>query len=145
MSVFDRLGKVVRAELSALRGHSTPPHPADATGTSTPAKTTRTKPTTTHGRSDATRPPMVTDVEQAKRVLELHGEPTLAEVRARAHALSRHFHPKTCSSRPDEAETARAVLEGLTEALEILEEHLLPTSPVPPTTPPTDIVEPRSH
>ncbi len=143
MSVIDRLGKVVRAELSALRGATSPPQPASTTPPQK-AKASKTTPAA-RPRSEATRPPMVTDVEQAKRVLELQGEPTLEEVRARAAALSRHFYPKTKSTRADEAETARAVIAGLTEALEILEEHLLPTAPVPPTTPPTEVVEPTTR
>jgi hypothetical protein len=133
MGFMERLGKVVRAEISAIThpGHrrSTIPQPAT---------------TTTAGAATAppTRAPLVTDLDGALRVLELTGEPTLAVVRQRAHELARHYHPKTTSGDVEEARAARLVVQALTEALEILEEHLLPVAPVPPSTPPTLVSDP---
>ncbi|MDP2341658.1 MAG: hypothetical protein Q8O67_11930 [Deltaproteobacteria bacterium] len=128
MSVMDRLGQVVKSEwnarfkrdddkptkeeiaaaAAALRNQTTPPGPARA-----PA------------RSPA-RGPTVSDVDGAMRVLELSGTPTLDAVRARHRELARRYHPKTLSDKSDEAHAAVVVLEALTDALELLEEHLLP-------------------
>ena len=133
MGFMERLGKVVRAEISAIthagQRRSTVPQAA----TTTPPGATTTPPT---------RAPLVTDVDGALRVLELTGEPTLDVVRQRAHELARHYHPKTTSSDAEEARAARLVVQALTEALEILEEHLLPVAPVPPSTPPTLVIDP---
>ena len=134
MGFMERLGKVVRAEISAIThpGHrrSTVPQPAATTTTANAATT------------PPIRAPLVTDVDGALRVLELTGEPTLDVVRRRAHELARHYHPKTTSADVEEARAAHLVVQALTEALEILEEHLLPVAPVPPSTPPTIVSEP---
>jgi hypothetical protein len=124
MGIIDRLGKVVRAELTSLT------RPADR------GAAPRARPTTRDGTTPSPAP-LVTDVDGALRVLELHGEPTLQAVRDRAHELARHYYPKTTSNNAEEARAARLVLEALTEALEILEEHLLPVASVPPSTPPS--------
>jgi hypothetical protein len=130
MGFMERLGKVVRAEISAIthageRRSATPPA-TTIPGAATPP----------------TRSPLVTDVDGALRVLELTGEPTLDVVRERAHALARHYHPRTNSTDAEEARAARLVVQAITEALEILEEHLLPVAPVPPSTPPTLVIDP---
>jgi hypothetical protein len=124
MGFMDRLGKVVRAELTAIT------RPADRRPPSS-------APPTTTGVPQEGRAPLVTDVDGALRVLELMQEPTLDLVRARAHELARHYHPKTTSTDPEEARAARLVLRAITEAQELLEEHLLPLPPAPPSTPPT--------
>jgi hypothetical protein len=119
MSVFDRVGRVVRAEWSHLRRKK----PDEAA----PVPDDDQKPVS-RGQAPAPRP-RVNDVDGALRVLELSGTPTLDEVRARYHAMSRRYFPKTQSPRADEAHAARVVLEALTDALELLEEHLLPVPP----------------
>ena len=129
MGFLDRLGKVVRAEISAVvrpetRAPGAPTTPPRAAAATTPP-----------------RAPLVTDVDGALRVLELPPEATLVEVRKRARELSRHFHPKTRSADAEEVRAARMVLEALTEAQELLEEHLLPVAAVPPSTPPTAVVD----
>jgi hypothetical protein len=124
MGFIDRLGKVVRAELTSLT------HPAGRAAADRPATSTREGATPSPA-------PLVTDVDGALRVLELHGEPTLQAVRDRAHELARHYYPKTTSTNAEEARAARMVLTALTEALELLEEHLLPVAAVPPSTPPS--------
>jgi hypothetical protein len=117
MSVFERFKGVVKAELGHLRRRA--PQSAVADGAqdgprpATPAKVPR--------RSRA-----VVDVEGALRVLELSGTPALADVRARYRALARNYHPKTQSAIADEADAARVVVDALTDALELLEEHHLP-------------------
>jgi hypothetical protein len=115
MSVFDRVGKVVKAEWGHRFGRQTEEARDRSKGRGRPSVAATTA-----------RRPMVADVEGARRVLELTGEPTLAEVRARYQELARRYHPKTGSERADEAQAARVVLEALTDALEILEEQLLP-------------------
>lgn len=135
MGFLDRLGKVVRAEISAVvRPDARAPGGSTSTAT-TPPRATTTPPTPT------TRSPLVTDVDAALRVLELPAEATLDAVRQKARDLSRHFHPKTRSADPEEVRAARLVLEAITEAQELLEEHLLPVAAVPPSTPPTAVVD----
>lgn len=121
MSVLDRVGKLVRSEWNARRPHlggsradgkgAAPSDPGDARAPSAGAPPRR---------------PAVVDVDGALRVLELSGLPTLDEVRARHAELARRYHPKTLSEKADEAHAARVVLEALTDALELLEVHLLP-------------------
>lgn len=136
MGFMERLGKVVRAEISAIT------HQGQRRSTS--EKRGPQPATTPPGAATAppARSPLVTDVDGALRVLELSGEPTLDMVRERAHTLARHYHPKTTSTDVEEARAARLVVQAITEALEILEEHLLPVAPVPPSTPPTVVVDP---
>jgi hypothetical protein len=124
-NVFERLGKVAQAEWSALRKK----RPDGSFETTPPTSTTSS--TSTVPASVPPRPASraVHDVDGALRVLEMSGVPTLDEVRARYRALARRYQPKTQSARPDEAQAARQVLNALTEALELLEEHLLPVPP----------------
>jgi hypothetical protein len=136
MGFMERLGKVVRAEISAIT-HAGERRSSSVTGGPQPATTPPGAATTPPART-----PLVTDVDGALRVLELTGEPTLDLVRQRAHELARHYHPKTTSTDAEEARAARLVVQAITEALEILEEHLLPVAPVPPSTPPTLVIDP---
>jgi DnaJ-domain-containing protein 1 len=79
--------------------------------------------------ANVAKAPAVTDVDGALRVLELSGSPHLDEVRARYRQLAQRYHPKTVGGRPDEVAAAHVVMESFTEALELLEEHLLPLPP----------------
>jgi hypothetical protein len=121
VSVIDRLSAVVKSEW----GHRFRRKPKDDAAEPDTTTTTTTA-ATTAGAAPKKR--AVIDVQGALRVLDLTGTPTLADVRARYAELARRYHPKTQSPRDDEAHAARVVLEALTDALEILEEHLLPLS-----------------
>jgi len=131
MSVFDRIGKVVRAELAArFRGeHDTKGDQGAGSSAEQRSPATSQAPTA--------RAPMITDVDGALRALELTTTPTLEQVRARYRELAQRYHPKTRSPNADEARSAHLLQETLTEALELLEEHLLPMPPAPPSSPPT--------
>lgn len=129
MAVFDRLKDVVRAEINHLRrgkagkggdGGKERDDPSESEGPGRAAPQVKV---------DATMPrraPAVVDVEGALRVLELTGSPTLDEVRRQYRALAHRYHPKTRSTVAEEVNAARVVLDALTDALELLEEHLLP-------------------
>lgn len=110
MNVFERLGRAARAEWDALTQRA----PA------TPSASTSTPP-----RARA-RVPAASDVQGALRVLELSGTPSLREVREQYARLSHRYHPRTLDDDADDAHAARVVVDALTEALELLEEHLLP-------------------
>lgn len=112
MSVLDRFGKVLQSEWS----HRFKRGAGEATPEPAPASS----------RTPQRRAPAVADTQGALRVLELTGTPTLDEVRARYRELARRYHPKTASDNADEAHAARVVLDALTDALELLEEQLLP-------------------
>ncbi|OGQ26751.1 MAG: hypothetical protein A2138_23440 [Deltaproteobacteria bacterium RBG_16_71_12] len=128
MSVLDRVGKVVRAEWNARRPRFGRQRGADREHPAREPSTTTAPP----------RRPAVADVDGALRVLELPAGATLDEVRAQHARLARRYHPKTLAVSADEAHAARVVLEALTDALELLEEHHLPLPPEPPT-PPTGV------
>lgn len=118
--LFDRLRGVVRSEINHLRRGGS--EGGAGAGRSAPTRAAR-------GAVDATMPrraPAVVDVEGALRVLEMTGSPGLDEVRSQYRALAHRYHPKTKSAVPDEAHAARVVLDALTDALELLEEHHLP-------------------
>lgn len=125
-----RFGKVVKAEWNHRFGGREPP-PASRGATTVeplmnaPSSSARSPSNELRAASPARRP-AVGDVNGALRVLELHGTPTLEEVRARYRELARRYHPKSGSANPDEAHAARVVLDALTDALELLEEQLLP-------------------
>lgn len=108
--LFERIGKVVQAEWTSRVGGKddgeAPPPRADAV----PARTTA-----------ASRRP---DVDSAWRMLELEPGASLDEVREAYHRLGRRYHPRTLD--PAHAAAARTVVDALTEAYEVLEEHLLP-------------------
>jgi hypothetical protein len=69
------------------------------------------------------------DVSSAWRILELSPGSDLAMVRDQYQRMSQRYHPRTLNTNPDQAYTAQQVLDGLTEAVEILEEELLPLPP----------------
>jgi hypothetical protein len=122
MGVLDRLGKVVKAEWNhrvARRSKD------DAAAGAHDDDRGRSRGPQVEARVPE-RKPAVVDVDGALRVLELSGSPSLVEVRAQYRELARRYHPKTQSANADEAHAARVVLEALTDALEILEQHLLP-------------------
>ena len=135
MPLFDRLKDVVRSEISSLRS----PEAREAKEAKRAAKEAEKELAqdakeardTNKGKNtvDATmprRPPAVVDVAGALRVLELTGTPTLDDVRRQYRALAHRYHPKTRSNVAEEVNAARVVLDALTDALELLEEHLLP-------------------
>lgn len=115
--MFERFGRVVKAEI----GHLVRRSPSDAG-----APSTSTRPSVSATTPRGARQAAVVDVEGALRVLELSGSPALADVRAQYRMLARRYHPKTRSPAADEAHSARVVLDALTDALELLEAHLLP-------------------
>ncbi len=140
MSVIDRLGQVVKSEWTARFGSSREGRedegndkPSKADHDDVDAALKRPAPSGSSTAHRPTRSPAVTDVDGALRVLELTGAPNqtpgLDEVRARYRELARRYHPKTQSDRPDDQSAAHVVLEALTDALEVLEEHLLPLPP----------------
>jgi hypothetical protein len=110
MSVFERLRRAARAEWQALSRHEPP------AGTTSPSTPPRAR----------DRVPAASDVQGALRVLELSGTPSLQQVRAQYALLARRYHPRTLDDDHDDAHAARVVVDALTEALELLEEHLLP-------------------
>ena len=71
----------------------------------------------------------VSEASQAYRLLELKDDATLDVVRARYFELAERYHPRTIGDSADKAYAAQTVLETLTDALEILEAHLLPLPP----------------
>jgi hypothetical protein len=123
MSVLDRFGQVVKSEWNSMF-RKDGDDVADAAAAEVEAALASPK-----ASANVPRAPAVTDVDGALRVLELSGSPHLDEVRARYRQLAQRYHPKTVGGRPDEVAAAHVVLESLTEALELLEEHLLPLPP----------------
>lgn len=124
MSVLDRFGQVVKSEWNSMF-RKDGDDVADAAAAEVEAALATPKPAAT----TVAKAPAVTDVDGALRVLELSGSPSLDEVRARYRQLALRYHPKTVGARPDEVAAAHVVMESLTEALELLEEHLLPLPP----------------
>jgi hypothetical protein len=124
VGVFDRIGKVVRAEWGHRfrRGHND--RGDDGSGREPPRKNGRVVDARTDDAHVAKR--AVVDVDGALRVLELTSLPALAEVRAQYQRLARRYWPKTQSANGDEAHAAEVVIDALTDALELLEEQLLP-------------------
>jgi hypothetical protein len=128
MGVFDRIGKVVRAEL----GHRFRRSPGDAGDGDHGAAPRKNGRAAVDARTNDAPPPKraVVDVEGALRVLELTSQsgasPPLADVRAQYQRLARRYWPKTQSGDADEAHAAKVVVDALTDALELLEEQLLP-------------------
>lgn len=123
MSMLDRFGRVVKAEFSHLVRRA-PSREAEQEATHASASPARTGAPSQTGERHRER--AVIDVAGALRVLELSGAPALLEVRARYRELARRYHPKTRSPIASEAQAALVVLDALTDALELLEEHLLP-------------------
>lgn len=117
MGLFDRISNVVKAEWHARFGEHEEPAVDKERGEPRGAPI--------HPTARARRR-AVTDVDSAYRVLELLPGATLDEVREAYRALARRYHPRTYSRVPDQAHAAQTLLEALTDALEVLEEHLLP-------------------
>jgi hypothetical protein len=153
----------VRELLQDGRDSAPRPSASAPTGDSQrPMQTTTTSPT-------LRKVPAASDVQGALRVLELHGNPSLQEVRTQYQRLARRYHPRASgepspgshergrgaqpdntddavesrsatlagSGRGNDADAAVIVLEALTEALELLECHLLPAPSAPPSAPPS--------
>lgn len=122
-NVFERFSKVAKSEWNALRRRR--PGEGGADDESRAAD---------DGVDDALRGAVparpaaraVPDVDAALRILELPRGVTLDAVRARYRELARRYQPKTQSPRLDEAQAAHTLMLALTDALELLEEHLLP-------------------
>lgn len=126
MSVLDRFGQVVKSEWNS-RFRKDGDDEAAAVAEAELAATAGAAGATPSARmTPPSRAPAVTDVDGAMRILELSGHPDLDEVRTRYRELAHRYHPKTCSDRADDVAAAHVVLESLTDALELLEEHLLP-------------------
>lgn len=124
MSVFDRITKVVKSEWNHRFGEDMDDGSVDRVldVDRVDASDGATQgPLPTRARSTS-----VPDVDGAMRVLELTGVPTLDVVRARYRELACRYHPRTTSEQPDHVHAAHVVLLSLTDALELLEEHLLP-------------------
>lgn len=67
------------------------------------------------------------DVAGAYAALSVKEDATLADVREAYRALARHHHP--AAVRDGDASAAQHKLDTALEALELLEEHLVPLSP----------------
>jgi hypothetical protein len=129
MSLIDRLGGVVKAEWNARFGEDDEDFHDDAadegdekatrkSGGSRPARRARS--------AASAQRVAVSDLESAWRLLELNKGATLDEVRAAYRRLARHYHPRTLSKVADQAYAAQTLLDALTDAVELLEAHLLP-------------------
>ena len=116
MGLFDRISSVVKAEWHSRFGEH---DDEGAKGRHAP-RGSRAAPT------PGARRRSITDTDSAYRVLELVPSATLDEVRAAYREMARRYHPRTYSKVPDQAHAAETLLEALTDALEVLEEHLLP-------------------
>jgi hypothetical protein len=131
VSLIDRLGNVVRSEWSSRFGED-PDYVDDDEqrlddDDDAPAPKRRApRKTSSARRPVARRAPQVSDLESAWRVLEVNPGATLDEVRDAYFTFSRRYHPRTLSKNADQAYAAQTVLEALTDALELLEAHLLP-------------------
>lgn len=69
--------------------------------------------------------PAIRSAEQAYERLELGEHSSLDEVRARYREVAKLWHPRAHQD-GEAGERARKHLEGYLDALEVLEEHLLP-------------------
>lgn len=119
MGLFDRISNVVKAEWHHRFGEPEETAAKRDEGHKEP------KGAPIHPTARARRR-AVTDIDSAWRVLELQPGATLDEVRGAYQDLARRYHPRTYSKVPDQAHAAQTLLEALTDALEVLEEHLLP-------------------
>lgn len=122
MSLFDRLGTVVKAEWHARFSDENAAEPDHSEPEVVAAKAWDGEP---RSGPQTVRMPAL-DVSAALRTLELPTDATLDDVRASYRRLARRYHPQTLSSSADQAHAAETVLRSLTAALELLEEHLLP-------------------
>jgi hypothetical protein len=67
-------------------------------------------------------------VDSAFRLLDLHPRAPMEEVRQAYFGLARHYYPLVTSADAGRASNARSVIFALTEAYEVLCEHLVPLS-----------------
>lgn len=126
-SLFDRVGKVVKAEWNSRFSEDDD----DVTLSKEEQETVDAALRDTRAASRAqaaktSRRQGVSEPQQALRVLELPDDATLDEVRAQYFALAKRYHPRTVNGTPDQAYAAQTVVDTLTDALEILETHMLP-------------------
>ncbi len=140
---FDRVGDVVKSEWNARFGEDQQPSvevneddcavdtksaQANTVDAKTPGRVTGPADLPlTRGQTSKRRG--VSEASQAYRLLELSDDATLDVVRARYFELAERYHPRTIGDSADKAYAAQTVLETLTDALEILEAHLLPLPP----------------
>jgi hypothetical protein len=122
MSVFGRISKVVKSEWNHRFGES----PDGGPVVEEPGDIVEATEGPRRREAPKSKSLAVPDVDAAMRVLELTGAPTLDVVRAQYRVLARRYHPRTQSEVPDQAHAAHVVMLSLTDALELLEEHLLP-------------------
>jgi len=122
--LFDRLGNVIKSEWNA-RFSDDPIATSDVSAFSDQETTNAVVPSQAY--SSGKRVGRM-DIGSAWRVLELAPGTDIKIVRTQYHQLSRKYHPRTLSDNPDHAYTAQTVIDGLTDAVEILEEELMPWS-----------------
>jgi hypothetical protein len=117
MSLIDRLGDVVRSEWNSRFTEDDDDAPRKDGPTRGPHKAAR-RPAPSGGSR-------VPDVASARRILEVSADATLDEVRGAYATLARRYHPRSLGA-GDKAYAAQTLLDSLTDALEVLEAHLLP-------------------
>lgn len=116
MGLFDRLGDVVKAEWGARF----PQENKNASGATKRPQSAPNEPGPPRRRR------AVADPDAAYRILEVPRGASLEEVREAYLQMSRRYHPRSHSRVPDQAHAAQTLLYALTDALEVLEEHLVP-------------------
>lgn len=126
--LFGRLGHVIKAEWNSRFSDDPITTSID---TSAPLSDQTDAQFRSVAKRDRPRRTGRMDLGSAWRVLEQRPGSSLEEVRASYAAMSQRYHPRTLSDNPDHAYSAQTVLDGLTEALEILEEELLPLNDPP--------------
>ncbi len=137
---LDRVGQVVKSEWTARFGEDGEPLPevneedfevSETDGSSGAVDAKGGRRVTSPADLPLARGTMkkrrgVSEADQAYRLLELSPGATLDVVRDRYFELAQRYHPRTIGDSADKAYAAQTVLETLTDALEILETHLLP-------------------
>lgn len=114
MSLLDKLGQVADLAKSEYQRHFGEEDRAGIDGALVPAVA-----------QNEVLAPAVKTPEQAYERLELPVDASLDEVRARYQEVVRAWHPRAQQGGA-EAERAHQELAGYLDALEMLEEHLLP-------------------
>jgi hypothetical protein len=123
--LFDRLGNVIKSEWNARFSDD----PIEHSGRSAFSDRDTTNAIVPSQAYSSSKRVGRMDVGSAWRVLELAPNSNLQAVRKQYQVLSKRYHPRTLSDNPDHAYSAQTVIDGLTEAVEILEEELIPWSP----------------
>lgn len=116
MGLFDRLGGVVKAEWNARFPLEKRAHPGGDSAAGARAE----------GAGPPRRRRAVADADAAYRILEVPQGASLEQVRAAYFQMAKRYHPRSHSAVPDQAHAAQTLLYALTDALEVLEEHLVP-------------------